>query len=192
MSFDAPDRETCFQRFIALNPVGRAWQTHELIVTADGESVYRKFWHAVAHSWSLLEAAIVNMLLEMFCSTTADDSDLWLLDYDDPCGLADLDLCLKVREFTGGQDIAFYQDIAAALGFVASFDWLKGNNTAYPGVFSTLLVTVDHDLSPAFGEAALGHFVLGVDRFGGSGTEVLQCILERIVPAHIDVIYVVS
>lgn len=193
MSFTLPTLDDCFQHLIALHPRGRAFQTNDVITTPQGESIFREFWYGVATVWCDFEAKMLQMLADFNCATTGDDADLWAADYEDECGLASFNLCLKVQESAGGdtQNIAFYNNIAVTMGYSATFEWLKGDHTAYPGKYSALLVTVDSANSPAFSGVIVGEAVVGEAVLGGVGVELLECILQKIVPAHIELIFVV-
>jgi uncharacterized protein YmfQ (DUF2313 family) len=189
-------QDESYDLLMALHPQGRAWQTHDRNASVE-VSILRQFWMGVASVWASLETITTNMLLEFFCSTATTDLDLWAADYGlpDECDPFSEFICDKVTS-GAGQDLAFYTGLAENIGFSATFSWLKGGlveggELIYDGVYSTLRAVVDSSESEvSFEVITLGTWALGLDEpLGTPPLTQLECVLARIVPAHIALAY---
>ncbi len=148
----------------------------------------RQFWKAIASEWTTLEEEICDQFEELFADTASKSLSYWDKDYGlpDECDPFANDLIAKVAT-VGGTSLEYYEDIATKIGWVTEMQWLKDED-AFPGVFSTLLVTIDVEASPsAFGNMVFEEIVFDEGIFGGAQTERLICTLEKIIPAHCEI-----
>lgn len=201
-----PTQEQLQPQILALLPRGRAWG--EGGPGREPGGVIYQFWWAVAGVFSALHAAICQLALEFFCQTQTLTTAIWMEEYGLPDGCEPFpNLCAKVAA-VGGVTCAFYSEIAATIGwsiscgmecslpvgslFVMSCTPLGSTSNA-----GTLIVAVDLADSPAYtGIQAIG-LVMGLYRMGleagcGADLTALDCLLKRIVGAHINIVYVVT
>lgn len=201
-----PTQDDIRPQLLALLPRGRAWGNH------DGGpfpgSVLYGFWNAAAAVFAEVNRRICDLREEFWCATQAETRDLWMAEY----GLPDAcdpfpDLCLKVSALAGTR-CEHFVDVAARLGWAVEcgdeFDdcgdvagcGLAGN--AMPGGSSSgaLIFRVILEDSPAYtggietqpfaGAVQAGMALACPPDIGG-----LICLMDRIVPAHLEVQYVV-
>jgi hypothetical protein len=184
--------EMLFQMF----PPGEAWQTG--IKLEETDSVMRAFAKALALECRRMDEAACLVFTESFVFSSVENLDLWQTEFGlpDECDPFGGDVAAKILARGHSPDPAWYMALAAAQGWTIDAKWLKDNDPAYPGVKSTLLVTIDATNSPA----ALGFMPMRLPFELGRGitlgvppsTAVLQCQLDRIVPAEIAIQYVVT
>lgn len=170
-------------------------------------TVLHAFWAAVADFFFQLTRLLCALRLEFWCATQSQTRELWLQEY----GLPDAcdpfpNLCAKVGAL-GGTDCAYYHDTAARAGWVVSCEPLFSAICFQLGTFqlgniglggeggaATIRVTVDLAASPAFQgqietRPQLGAFQLGNTLNCDPDFSALVCLLDRIVHAHVAVIY---
>lgn len=181
-----PDQEQSYLALFMMLPRGRAWGTRPF--TYDIDTNIKRFFHGIAKTWADFETAMCNALNEWFCFTAVDDIDGWSADYGipDDCDLYNQSLCSKV-EANAPPTTARIQQLLEDSGYIAGLRWLTGSDSQYPGVRSTLRVTVDPLLSPAYLEWTVLPFPVG-RHFGEPSIASVQCMLERYIPAHTAVI----
>lgn len=187
---ECPDREQVYAMFLHLLPRGKAWQSNDASITHTS-SVMQAFWYGISGPWTELEALICQSIDELYCMTTVKNVDAWDEEYGLPndCSPLGDDLCGYVAA-VGGTSAAYYVDIAQRAGWIIIARWLRGGDTEFPGVRSTLRVTVDKLASPSYhAPGHLGIWTLGNTRFGETNTSDLECILDTIVPAHCEILY---
>lgn len=165
------------------------------------------FVAALASVRNFIESRICDLRLEFFCATRKETDPEWMKEY----GLPDAcdpfpDLCAKVAAL-GGSRCEYYADIAARAGWsltcldvhdgCGDMAGLADAGDAQTGdgiPFNTLQVVVDLGSSPAYvasDEAApfAGALEAGFSLACDPGISPLQCILDRIVHAEIEIVY---
>jgi hypothetical protein len=170
-------------------------------------TVMHAFWSAVADYFHQLTQLLCALRLEFWCATQSQTRDLWLAEY----GLPDAcdpfpDLCAKVSAL-GGTDCNYYRQTAARAGWSISCEPLFSAICFQLGTFqlgdtglggeggaATIRITVDLLDSTAFqggieNQPQLGAFQLGNTLNCGPDFSPLVCLLDRIVHAHVAVIY---
>lgn len=170
-------------------------------------TVMHAFWSAVADFFFQLTQMLCSLRLEFWCATQTETTDLWLAEY----GLPDAcdpfpDLCAKVSAL-GGTRCEYYSAVAAQAGWSIEcanvFSAICAMAGAYlageigaggQGGAATIHVIVHLSESPAY----LGRLdtlpLAGIFQAGKllaclPDISPLVCLLDRIVPAHIAVIY---
>jgi hypothetical protein len=165
------------------------------------------FWAAVADFFYQLTQLLCALRLEFWCATQTKSRELWLAEY----GLPDAcdpfpDLCAKVGAL-GGTDCVYYGETAARAGWsivceplfsaicfqLGTFQ-LGNEGLGGEGGAATILIVVDLASSPAFQgvlqtQPLLGAFQLGNTLNCEPDFSPLVCLLDRIVHAHVAVIY---
>lgn len=196
-----PTQEELQPKLLELLPRGRAWG--EGGPGREQGGVIHQFWWAVAGVFAQLHAAICQLALEFFCQTQSLTTATWLEEYGLPDGCDPFpNLCAKVAAF-GGVTCDFYATIAAALGWAIACGvgcggeagcmeaGMVGGPVLAP---STLIVVVTLADSPAFtgvqeiGPVA-GYFEAGMSPSCGVDLTSLDCVLRRIVGAHLRLLY---
>jgi hypothetical protein len=198
-----PTQEQLQPQMLALLPRGRAWG--EGGPGREPGGVIYQFWWAISGVYAALHAAICQLALEFFCQTQSLTNATWLEEYGLPDGCEPFpNLCVKVAAL-GGVTCAFYQQIAASLGWSIAC----GQGCSEPlGLFAmgltplgltaaagVLVVVVDLEESPAFTGAqsigtAMGLYRMGLKFSCGPDITGLDCVLRRIVGAHVALDYV--
>lgn len=173
-------------------------------------TVMHAFWSATADFFYQLTALLCALRLEFFCATQSQTRDLWLAEY----GLPDAcdpnpDICAKAAA-TGGTRCEYFAEVALRAGW--SIDCRNFSSTlcamfgAYRfaeiglggvGGVATIEITVHLNDSPAFQRGTQAQPFFGAMQFGNTlncaaDISSLVCLLDRIVPAHVAVIYVTS
>ena len=187
---------------LALLPQGRAWRSPG--GGPEPGSVLWSFWRAVARVFKDLNDRICALAHEMVCQTIVETRDAWLTDYGlpSPCDPFP-DLCTKVAAI-GGTRCDYFQAIAARAGWSIACQF----GTAFtvgcmqagcwrPGagdVAATLRIRVTLAASLAYAGPTQRPFQAGLGQAGQSlacGPDIgpLKCLLSRILPAHVAVIY---
>ena len=160
----------------------------------------------VAGVYAAVHAALCALALEFVCSTATLTLDLWDREY----GLPDAcdpyaNLCAKVAAL-GGVTCAYYEEIAAALGWSIvcgapcsaplGICFRMGSTPLGPvSSAATLIVVVDLENSPAFEGVQgygirMGCYAMGQANTCGPDLTALDCVLQRIVGAHVTLDYV--
>lgn len=174
-----------FEALMMLLPPGKAWQ-RDLGIKRQN-SVLKQFMWALASSLANFEDACCRTFDEFFAATAQNDVDLWEEEYgvDFTDGI---DLITKVSAI-GGTKLSYYHDIATNLGWSTVMRWLK-NDTDHPGVWSTLLVTVNVAESPAAAELDVTNWLLPISEIGPKTlTNELTDVLNFALPAHTTIIF---
>jgi len=158
---------------------------------------------------NFIETQLCALRLEFWCATETLTNDLWLQEYGlpDDCDPFPI-LCAKVAAL-GGRRCELYQELTAANGWsiecAAGASCLGVNAFASGGMAGNILlgaspspnqvaIVVDLEESPAFQGGAQTPF-LANRIFAGMPISCppdiapLQCLIERIVPAHVVVNY---
>ncbi len=186
-------------QLIQLLPRGRAWRT-------DADAPVRMgFLNAIAASWAYIEQRICAARLEFFCQSQSETTDLWMADY----GLPDAcdpypDLCLKVSAF-GGTRCDYFAAIALRAGWVIScFETgcgplagcarAGGARAGRGRRQSQLNVLVNLRASPAYTggfrtPSRAGRMRAAMRLTCPPDLSALECLLERIVHAHVLIVY---
>lgn len=197
-----PDLDDCHAEIRALLPRGLAWEAAHR-----AGSVQWGFWRAVAQVTAFAHARICDLRRQFWCDAADELEDQWLVEY----GLPDAcdpfpDLCAKVAAL-GGTQCEYYREIARRAGWAV----LCSNDTADCGSYadamvadcavvggefarSRLVFTVYLNQSPAYTASATGPVVADcaiLDAVFGCDPDIsaLACLLERIVPAHVELVY---
>lgn len=171
---------------LATLPRGRAWRTRH--GQPEAGTVLWKFWRAVASVFAVLEARLCALREEFFCDTTSETYEAWLFDY----GLPDVcdvypDLCTKVAA-AGGQTVAYFVALALRAGWVI---------TIARTAAAEITITINRSASPAYVAPSPTATVSRANRFragqklscAGLNTLPVSCLLARVLPAHLHVIY---
>lgn len=201
-----PTQEQMLAAVMALVPRGRAWQTSPFASAED--TVQRRFWAALADIAFQGNSRLCVLVNEFFCETASETLDLWALEY----GLPDAcdpfaDLCAKVDAL--GDTTPDYAEAAALLrGWSVSIEqqFITASMSGYAGLGMagastvgaeqgvTWLVTIDTDSSPAFEGVGEGIPYAGLMMAGEAmactpDIDSLECVLRRIAPAQVDLVF---
>jgi hypothetical protein len=193
-----PTADEIMPALAALLPRGRAWAA----ASRDG-SVMARFFRAIATDLARLEARLCALRAEIYCRTMSETRDWWLTDY----GLPDscdpwADPCTK-RLALGATRCEHWAAYAAAAGWsiTCTLLWDCGGMAgtaradcataapSWPG--PVILITVDAAASTAW-VAPQTHEAFAdcyrADEPVGCGSDIsaLQCLLERLIPDHIE------
>ena len=193
-----PTADQEMAQLVQLLPRGKAWET--LI-----GGVRYGFFAALRDILLAFDAMCCTLLREFFCATTTLLESAWMAEY----GLPDAcdpypDLCAKVAAI-GGATCADYEAIAAGIGWsIACLGpctspagsiqaGMAVGNPPGPGVIE-LLVSISN--SPAAGPqlipANAGCYAAGAPNDCGYDLTPLDCVLQRVVQAHAEIIYVIG
>lgn len=187
---------------IALTARGRAWQTSPPVAEDTG---MKRFWRGIAESFLNAERHLDDLRAEMFCRSAVATRDNWEADYSlpDACDPFE-DLAAKAGGM--GDTLPAYAETAAAFrGWSVSITE-QITPASGAGVFGSALFGA---ASPAATNGATWHVMIdtlnspvgpsavplfGTMLFGNSlacpaDTSALECILRRIAPAHVDLVY---
>lgn len=195
-----PTLDECHAQILAMLPRGRAWR-------AEPGGVRWRFFRAIAAVVAFANDALCAFADEMFCATTRDLEGPWRASY----GLPDacdpyLRLCDKVAAI-GGQTCAYLIDMSARPGFSVDCVDLHGAEAgcseagcaeAHPAysVEGMLGLRVNVFTSPALGSTQgtpvdAGLLEAGQPIYCGVDLSSLQCLMDRIAPAHLHIVYIV-
>lgn len=152
------------------------------------------------------------LLKEFWCASQTQTADLWNEEYGlpDPCDPG-ADLCTRVAAI-GGTTSAYFQDIAARAGWSVSIQnnasfcgtpcgapsALAGLATCGAQAVIGLTVTAHLSASPAYAggvesvQPLAGLMLAGMTLNCPPNTGALQCLLARIMPAHVPVAYLTA
>jgi len=169
-------------------------------------SVMYRFWSAVAGVIDFAHQRLCALALEMFCATANETRDQWMIEYGlpDPCD-AYPDLCTKVAA-TGGTRCEYFAVIASRAGWAIWCDdgsewcgdqigdFFAGAGMIGNALAAVLTITVDTHASPSFTGSVQtppqpGLLMAGLPLACDPDISSLQCLLERIVPAHVSLVY---
>ena len=200
-----PTRDEIVPQLLAMLPRGRAWGTHDG-GPYPGSFAYQ-FWTAVAEVWAEVNARICALKPEFFCASQVETHDTWMEEYGLPDGCDPYpDLCTKVAA-VGGTRCEYYSAIAARAGWSISCEdindacGVKADNAfadcavAGDGLAAgQLFILVSLGSSPAYTAGAATPALADLAVADGFLTcppdlSGLECLLARIVGAHIQIIY---
>jgi uncharacterized protein YmfQ (DUF2313 family) len=173
-------------------------------------SVLHQFWAGVAEVFAHVYARVAALAAEFFCATANETLDLWNQEYGlpDACDPAP-NLCAKVA-ISGGTQCSYFQEVAANAGWDITCESPPANVCAMTGIAATggvftggaagvssILVFVDLAVSSAYQgsiqtQPLTGIYLTGLPVACAPDITGLTCILDRIVPAHVQVAYDVS
>lgn len=171
-------------------------------------SVLRQYWNAVASVYAFVTRRVCDLRNEFWCSTLVETHDVWMVEYGLPDDCDPFpDLCTKVSAL-GGTRCEYYAAIAARAGWsiecetLQSIDCGDAVGNASAGCATTggqirggiIIIRVNLHESPAFVGAFeilpyAGNFALGASLACEPDISPLVCIMDRIVHAHIAIIY---
>lgn len=164
---------------------------------------------AIAAVRNYIETRLCALRLEFWCQTQSETHDQWLIEYGlpDPCDPFP-DLCTKVAA-VGGTRCEYYAEIAARIGWQIECVALLNDCGAQAGcaevgcdqtgplptVGLTLQINVYLNESPAYVaplevQPFVGIFEAGKALACGPDFSSLQCVLDRVVHAHVQIVYV--
>lgn len=162
---------------------------------------------AIAAVRNYIEQRLCALRLEFWCQTHSETHDQWLIEYGlpDPCDPFP-DLCTKVAAI-GGTRCEYYAEIASRMGWTIDCVTSLNDCGAQAGCAeagcaiagpesrgATLRIIVYLNESPAYVAAVEAPPLAGVFMAGlGLGCDPditpLQCVLERVVHAHLKIEY---
>jgi uncharacterized protein YmfQ (DUF2313 family) len=168
--------------------------------------------YSAALAWlrNYAETRLCALRLEFWCQTETETNDQWMIEYGLPDDCDPFpDLCTKVAAI-GGTRCEYYAAIAARAGW--TIECLTRSNDCGEGIGcfevgcdqvgplapgSTLVITVHLGASAAYtaqvaGLPYVGNFEVGMDLACTPDLTPLQCILERVVHAHVTIEYVTT
>lgn len=200
-----PGLDEITQQTLALLPRGRAWRSHRQ--TPEPSSVLWQYWRSVSELSAFFVERVCALRLQFWCATQSETRDQWMIEY----GLPDAcdpfpDLCSKVAAI-GGTRCEYYAIIAARAGWAIDCGVLNETCGDEAGCGqagcaqaggqvggSILVINVHLDQSPAYTAAAesvpyAGNFGAGGSLACDPDITALQCVLERVVHAHITINY---
>jgi uncharacterized protein YmfQ (DUF2313 family) len=202
---DCPDLEQTLASLEALKPRGRAWQNSPFVTTEN--TVQRQTFRALAEPFRAANARLCALVAEFFCKSAVETLEIWNADHGlpDPCDPFP-DLCSKVNG-VGDTTPAYAIAAALRLGWVIAIEEqfitagrssscgnaLAGASLCAAQQGVTWLVTIDTEASPSFeaqtGSVPLaGRFLAGRSLSCLPDISALECILRRIMPAHVDLV----
>jgi uncharacterized protein YmfQ (DUF2313 family) len=200
-----PTKPEIHAQLLANLPRGRAWQS-EQDLTPESDSDLARYWSAFASVLEYVNTRICDALAEFSCGTMSETRDLWEADYGipDDCGLW-TEVCDKVAAI-GGTRCEYFAEIAARAGWTIEcrnlraegprLDCMTMDCAQFVETSPALLdILVLLDESPAWSGVAWPIADCGqMDcmRFCEPDPDPLRCVLERIVPAHLDITYEVA
>lgn len=168
--------------------------------------------YSAALAWlrNYAETRLCALRLEFWCQTQTETNDQWMIEYGLPDDCDPFpDLCTKVAAI-GGTRCEYYAAIAARAGWTITCTTIvndcgngagcfqTGCDTTGPlAVGSKIVITVFLGASPAYSAPLtvlpfVGHFMVGGDLGCSPDLTPLQCILERVVHAHVTIQYVTT
>lgn len=218
-TFFCPTKWQLWRQIIALLPRGRAWQTHEGPVygateagdpDVDTLTVMEQFWAAYAEVLEYLHQRACALIEEFFCETMQELRPEWFTEwgFPDPCEPFD-NVCEKMRA-TGGNRCEYFVALAAARGWslecidcaslpdVAESADCMAADCSSPSCDDdcgpdTIILIIHTAESPAYVSPLINNAAdcMAADCSSLCDPTVapLQCLIERVRPAHTKVIY---
>ena len=179
-----------------LSPTGLAWPT-------DDDSNWVKLLGALAVEYARVDERACNLIEESLPDTTVELLPNWerIAGLPDECsGLGEsiqirrLNLISKLRQ-RGGQSIAYYTDVAKALGYTVKIseprpfrvdknragDALYGENWPFAFIVESPLNTVVYFRT---------NFSTVGEPLAAWGNERLECIINKLKPAHTKAFFI--
>lgn len=174
-------------------------------------SILYRFWASVGAVRNYVESRLCALRLEFWCATMSETRDMWLREYSlpDPCDPFP-DLCTKVAAL-GGARCEYYQEVASRAGWSITCQDNRaacsgaragsarvGSSAAktggLPNIDIKMNITVRLADSPAYQAPRVTPPLTGRLRSGqrlvcGPSITPLICVLERVVRAHVPVVY---
>lgn len=234
-TFACPTKWQLWRQVLALLPRGRSFQTHELVhdfasgpnsqvgtfeanITGLGSepnlerlTIQQRYWAAFAEVLAYLHARACALIEEMFCDTIAELQAEWWAEYGFPDACEPWHaLCDKVRA-TGGSTCGYFQEIAAALGWIITCGDCQPGRGATAGCAAagcsktcgcpsnTMWITVHLADSPAYTAPVVTVAGAGRARAGAAiasncppQIDPLICLIERFKPAHVKAVYILE
>jgi uncharacterized protein YmfQ (DUF2313 family) len=181
------------QALQALLPRGRVWPR-------DPDATQTKVLSGLTPVFERLTARANNLLIDAFPGSTYELLPEWeaTLGLPDPCAGTAPTTQQRVAQVvarvtaSGGQSIAYYTAVAAALGYQITITQFV------PSRFGKAFGTLFGGTAWAFAwQVNAPTFTINTLQFGGSfgtpfaswGNNVLQCELQRIAPAHTTLLF---
>ena len=169
-------------------------------------TVLERFWAAYAEVLEYLHQRACALLEEFFCDTTMEMLPEWHVDYGfpDPCERY-RHLCEKVRAI-GGQTCAYIAEVAAERGWVvrcrscgsSRARCYRAGQRRCACRHNEIVVEIDSRASPALASDVVWGRRAGQYRAGNGDVcppadiiADVECLIERIRPAHVRTRYVV-
>lgn len=184
---------------VKLMPRGKAWETLP-------GGVRYAFFYAIATVLQQLDALICALANEFFCLTASFSLPVWQQEY----GFPDLcdpypDLCAKVAAI-GGQTCEYFVSVAASIGWAIACAPTCGAQAgcAEAGCAQTgpmygagyLVFEVDLAETTAqkivYQRPEAGCYQAGGPNYCGVDLTPLDCVLQRIAPAHRQIVYSIA
>jgi uncharacterized protein YmfQ (DUF2313 family) len=198
-----PDLDDCHDELRALLPSGLAW-----VGAHQPSGVQWSFWRAVAHPIQYAHQRICDLRRQFWCQTVDELRDAWLVEY----GLPDAcdpfpDLCAKVSAL-GGTQCDYYEGIAFRAGWSVVCSGDPGDCGGYLDLMqmdcavlggqthrSRLVFTVYLADSPAYTQYGAGPVISDYSVYDAifdcdPDIDALKCLLDRVVPAHVETVYI--
>jgi hypothetical protein len=168
------------------------------------------YYAAFASVRNYLEQRLCALRLEFWCATHSETHDQWMIEYGLPDNCDPFpDLCTKVAAI-GGTRCEYYAEVAARAGWSIYCDAIANDCGANAGCAQAgcdiagglsgsaiLRIVVDLNQSPAHVVAVgdlpyAGNFESGFSLGCEPDINALQCLLDRVVHAHIVIQYVTT
>lgn len=161
---------------------------------------------AIAAVRNYIETRLCALRNEFWCATINETRDQWMIEYGLPDDCDPFpDLCTKVAAI-GGTTCDYYAALAARAGWKITCSIIINNCGGDIGCFqmgcdvlgpanvgATLLITVFLDQSPAYTPSGnlpfIGNMQVGDGLNCTPDLSSLQCLLERVVHAHVVIDY---
>jgi hypothetical protein len=169
------------------------------------------FIAAVGAVRNYLETQLCALYLEFWCATETLTNDLWMAEYGLPDGCDPYpNLCAKVAAL-GGRRCELYQELCAANGWSITCEaepacpgtafaggcYAGGCYVGNPAIPNQIEIIVNLNESSSYTGSAQTPALAGLMQAGMPLTcspdiTPLQCLMERIAPAHVTVDYVLN
>lgn len=205
--FRCPTKMELWRQILDLGPHGRAWQTHQA-PEADGAdftplTAQQRYWAAYAEVLAYLHQRACDLLEEFFCATAKEQLAEWQKDWGFPDRCEHYrTLCEKVAD-DAGQRCDDLVAIAAAAGWSIQcancvID-LNAGDLAIADIATASCkcnaITIIVSLAGSSAYHAPTNYAFG-DLAVADGTSIcppglegLQCLIEKVRPAHVPAIY---
>lgn len=198
--------EQLAQSLAAHRPRGDAWRNGGFDAL-DG-SVMGDVFAALGAAFGPTDRRVCDLVDEFFCSSATETRDIWAREYGVPDGCDPFaDICEKVNAV--GDTTPAYAEAAAMLrgwsiSIAEEFITRVEDCCMGMGLMGTMLmgaeqgvawrITVDRGHSPAYQAPASTGPIMGLMLMGDvldclPDVEGLRCLIRRIAPAHIDLVF---